>query len=62
LSGNTTNKKLSITKNRSGKLGEIKLNYSAHTQTYSEPKNSYIPFSAFYSTADDEDDSDNPKL
>lgn len=62
LSGNTTNKKLSITKNRSGKLGEIKLNYSAHTQTYSEPKNSYIPFSAFHSTVDDEDDSDNPKL
>lgn len=61
LSGNATNKKLSITKNRSGKLGEIKLNYSAHTQTYSEPKNSYIPFSAFYSAAD-EDDSDNPKL
>lgn len=55
-------KKLSITKNRSGKLEEIKLNYSAHTQTYSEPKNSYMPFSAFHSTVDDEDDSDNPKL
>ena len=62
LNGNSNSKKLSITKNRSGKLGEIKLNYSAHTQTYSEPKNSYIPFSAFHSTVDDEDDSDNPKL
>lgn len=63
LNGNSSNKKLSITKNRSGKLGEIKLNYSAHTQTYSEPKNSYIPFSAFHSgNNDDDSDSDNPLL
>lgn len=32
----TQSKELAITKNRSGKTGSIKLNYSPHTQTYSE--------------------------
>ena len=32
----TQSKELVITKNRSGKTGSIKLNYSSHTQTYSE--------------------------
>lgn len=31
-------KELAITKNRNGKTGSIKLNYSPHTQTYSEKK------------------------
>lgn len=34
----TSCKELAITKNRSGKTGSIKLNYSPHTQTYSEVK------------------------
>lgn len=34
----TQSKELAITKNRSGKTGSIKLNYSPHTQTYSEVK------------------------
>lgn len=34
----TKSKELAITKNRSGKTGSIKLNYSPHTQTYSEVK------------------------
>lgn len=34
----TQSKELAITKNRSGKTGSVKLNYSPHTQTYSEKK------------------------
>ena len=34
----TKSKELAITKNRSGKTGSIKLNYSPHTQTYREVK------------------------
>lgn len=34
----TQSKELAITKNRSGKTGSIRLNYSPHTQTYSEVK------------------------
>lgn len=34
----TQSKELAITKNRSGKTGSIKLNYSPNTQTYSEVK------------------------
>ena len=38
----TQSKELAITKNRSGKTGSIKLNYSPHTQTYSEVKDIVI--------------------
>ena len=34
----TGRKEIAVTKNRSGKTGSIKLNYSPHTQTYSEVK------------------------
>lgn len=39
----TQKKELSITKNRSGKIGKIPLEYAAHTQTYREPKNDFNP-------------------
>lgn len=37
-------KELAITKNRSGKTGSIKLNYTAHTQTYKEVKDYFTPY------------------
>lgn len=37
----TSCKELAITKNRSGKTGSVKLNYSPHTQTYSEAKDGF---------------------
>ena len=40
----TKRKELAITKNRSGKTGSIELNYSPHTQTYSEVKGGFIPY------------------
>ena len=36
-------KEIIITKNRSGKTGTFTLNYSAHTQTYSEPGGAFLP-------------------
>lgn len=36
-------KTLIITKNRSGKTGEFELNYTPHTQTYSEPDGDFLP-------------------
>ena len=40
----TKRKELAITKNRSGKTGSIELNYSPHTQTYSEVKGGFTPY------------------
>lgn len=40
----TKSKELTITKNRSGKTGNIKLNYFAHTQTYKEAKDGFTPY------------------
>lgn len=40
----TKRKELTITKNRSGKTGSIELNYSPHTQTYSEVKGGFTPY------------------
>ena len=40
----TKSKELAITKNRSGKTGNIKLNYFAHTQTYKEAKDGFTPY------------------
>lgn len=41
----TQKKELSITKNRSGKIGKITLDYAPHTQTYKEPKSEFLPLS-----------------
>lgn len=40
----TKRKELAITKNRSGKTGSIELNYTPHTQTYSEVKGGFTPY------------------
>jgi len=50
-------KKLTITKNRNGKLGEIVLNYKPDTQTYSESKYRY-PSHYDTPTADECEDSE----
>lgn len=38
----TTRKEIIITKNRTGRSGSIELNYSPHTQTYSEARSGFI--------------------
>lgn len=54
-------KKLSITKNRSGRIGTITLNYYPHTQTYKENAY-YIPKTGKYSADDTDETDDNPLL
>jgi len=54
-------KKLSITKNRSGRIGTITLNYYPHTQTYKENAY-YIPKTGKYSADAVDDTDDNPFL
>lgn len=41
----TNRKELAITKNRSGKTGSVELNYYPHTQTYSEVRGGFTPYS-----------------
>ena len=52
----TKSKELAITKNRSGKSGNIMLNYSPHTQKYSEAKKGFTSSDGTPLFDDDDDD------